>query len=71
MKKEKTNTELPDELNPDFMFSITSSELLVQVATGKIDAIDYARKELAARGTGKAGVWVGFKEAARQWEVRK
>lgn len=71
MKKEKTKTELPDDLNPDYMFSITSSELLLQIATGKIDAVDYAKKELANRGTGKAGVWVGFKEAEKQWEVRK
>lgn len=71
MKKQKTNSELPDDLNPEYMFSITPSELLIQIAIGKIDAIDYARKELAARGTGKNGVWVGFKEAERQWDVRK
>ena len=71
MKKEKTRTELPDDHNPDYMFSITASELLIQIATGEIDAVDYAKKELANRGTGKAGVWVGFKEAARQWEVQK
>ena len=70
MKTEKV-AELPDDLNPQFMFSITASELLLQIATGKIDTMDFARRELAARGTGKSGSWVGFKEAERQWEVVK
>ena len=70
MKTEKVE-ELPDDKNPDYMFSITASELLIQIATGKIDAIDYAKAELAARGIGKTGVWIGFKEAAKQWEVKK
>ena len=70
MKTEKVE-ELPDDLNPVYMFSLTQTELLVQIATGKIDAVDYARAELANRGIGKNGVWVGFKEAERQWEVVK
>ena len=70
MKTEKV-AELPDDLNPKFIFCNTATELLLQIATGKIDAVDYARKELAARGTGKNGEWVGFKEAERQWEVKK
>ena len=70
MKTEKVE-ELSDDLNPKFMFSNTATELLVEIAIGKIDAIDYAKAELSARGIGKAGVWVGFREAKKQWEVLK
>ena len=71
VKTEKEIAELPDDQNPVYMFSITPTELLVQIATRKIDTVDYARAELANRGIGKNGVWVGFKESAKQWEVGK
>ena len=70
MKTEKVE-ELPDDLNPKFMFCNTATELLLEIAKEKLDAIDYAKAELAARGIGKAGVWIGFREASRLWEVRK
>ena len=66
----KVKQELPDELNPDYMFSMTTTVLLVEIASGKLNAIDYARKELANRGIGLAGIWVGFKDAERQWKLR-
>ena len=58
---------MEDELNPDFIFSLTRGELLVKIAKGEIDAIAYAKKELINRGTGTNGKWAGFPEAARQW----
>ena len=71
MKTEKEIAELPDDLNPKFIFSNTATELLLEIAKEKLDAIDYAKAELAARGIGKAGVWIGFREAKKQWEVHR
>ena len=71
MKTDKEIGELPDDLNPKYMFNMTATTILVDIACGKIDAVDYARTQLANRGIGKSGVWVGFAEAAKQWEVRK
>lgn len=71
MKTEKETQELSDDLNPKYMFNMTATTILVDIASGKIDAVDYARTQLANRGIGKSGVWVGFAEAAKQWEVRK
>ena len=71
MKKETTKVELRDDENPQFIFSMTHSSLLIDIANGKIDAIDYAKKELANRGIGKSGTWVGFAQAAKVWEVGK
>ena len=58
---------LSDELNPLFVFQMTHNELLVAIATGKLDAVQLAREELAARGMGKAGTWVGFDRAEAEW----
>ncbi len=71
MKTEKEIAELPDDLNPNYIFSLTATVLLVQIAKGEIDAVDFARKELANRGLGRHGLWVGFREAKKQWEVVK
>ena len=42
-------------------------EFLLAAATGNIDLNAMARAELAARGLGVDGQWVGFREAARDW----
>lgn len=55
-------TTTPDDLNPKYLFSITATELLVQIASGKVDANQLAKDELRARGLNFSGVWVGFKE---------
>lgn len=57
------NETLPDELNPDYMFQTIPTDLLVQVAQGKIDLNKLANEELAARGFDKHGEFVGFKKA--------
>ena len=61
------NGTLPDDLNPLFLFQMTHNDLLVAIATGKLDAVQLAREELANRGIGKAGTWVGFERAAFEW----
>lgn len=47
MKNEQTY--LPDEINPQFLFSTTSTELLLQIANGEIDANELALQELRNR----------------------
>lgn len=71
MDLKKVKHELADDLNPDYMFSMTATVLLVQIASGEIDAVDFARTELANRGIGLAGKWVGFEDAKQQWTVVK
>jgi hypothetical protein len=56
-----------DEQNPDYIFSLTTTLLLLRIARGELNANDYVRKELVNRGIGRHGLWVGFPEAARQW----
>ena len=48
MKKEQE--ELPDELNPDYVFSLTHSSLLIDMAKGRINPVAMAKQELAGRG---------------------
>jgi len=61
MKNSKTLQELPDELNQDYIFSLTFNELLVKIANGEIDAIELAKIQLSNRGLNENGEWVGFK----------
>ena len=49
-----------DELNPNFLFRRTYTELLVKIANGEIDANEFAKKELRARGLDNDGNWKGF-----------
>ena len=59
-----TTCEYPqDELNPDFLFSLTDSSLLAMIANGLIDANKLARVALANRGLDNNGKWIGFNKA--------
>ena len=58
----KENPNLPDDLNPDFLFSTTRTEILVQITNKGINARKIAKEELSARGLNKEGKWVGFYE---------
>ena len=58
---------MKDEQNPDYIFLLTDTLLLLRIVREEIDSNDYARKELANRGIGRNGLWVGFPEAARHW----
>jgi len=49
-----------DDLNPDFIFSLTFTELVVKIAKGEINAQDIAKRELENRGLDIEGKWVGF-----------
>lgn len=63
-------TDIPDDKNPSFIFSMTHNDLLLQIAAGKIDAKKLAREGMANRGLGKRGEWVGFGAAAKLWGVK-
>jgi len=52
-----------DEVNPDFLFQGTATDLLLAAASGMIDPVMFARRELANRGLDANGTWVGFDRA--------
>ncbi len=52
---EKKKQELPDELNPQYMFSLTPTALLIDIAKGTIDPSLLAKDELAGRGCDDKG----------------
>jgi hypothetical protein len=54
------NTHLPDDKNPQFLFSTTHTSLLIEIVKGSINAEKLALKELEKRGLNKNGRWVGF-----------
>lgn len=60
---------LSDDLNPIFLFGTAHTELLLAIATGKLDAVQLAKEELANRGLGQTGKWVGFAQAEAEWNV--
>ncbi|TAH40112.1 MAG: hypothetical protein EYC69_11935 [Bacteroidetes bacterium] len=62
---------MKDEENPIYIFSLTNTELLLQIANDKLDAVYLAKKELINRGIGGDGKWAGFTEAAKQWLVQE
>ena len=63
-KAERAGT-CPDELNLALIFSGTHTQLLTKIASGEIDARYLAKRELAARGQDKEGLWVGFDRAEK------
>lgn len=54
-------TNNDDDKNPQFLFQLTFTELLIKVASGEIDAKKIATQELNSRGLNLEGKWVGFK----------
>lgn len=53
---------LPDNENPIFILSDTSSKLLSKIALREIDVVELAKIELANRGQDLTGRWTGFKQ---------
>lgn len=60
-----------DHKNPDYMFQTIDTELLVKAANGEIDVMERIRKELACRGLGRNGEWIGFDKAKELWSKKK
>lgn len=59
--KTQNYEDLPDDKNPDFLFSCTHTELLIKIVNGEIKPVELALVELSNRGLNKKGKWVGFK----------
>lgn len=51
---------MKDELNPEYIFSLTDCSLLIAIIKGDINPTILAIKELANRGLNGEGSWVGF-----------
>ena len=60
IQTETTDTELPDDLNPKYMFSCIPTELLTQIVKDEINPKELAWTELRNRGLDLSGKWVGF-----------
>ena len=54
------NQNIPDELNPSFIFSGIHSKLLSLILKKEIDTMELAKKEMKNRGLDINGKWVGF-----------
>lgn len=60
-----------DDINPRFIFSTTSTALLVEALRGNFDLKQLVRRELANRGLNTEGNWVGFDKAAQIHKIKK
>jgi hypothetical protein len=61
----------PDDLNPNFIFTLTRSALLAEALRGGFDLKYLVRRELANRGQDEKGDWVGFDKAAAIHKIKK
>lgn len=72
--KTKTMAQVPekvsDDKNPKYLFNSIDSDLVLGVASGRIDAKAIAAEQMASRGLGLGGQWVGFEAARKVWGVR-
>ena len=50
----------------DRLQTFTNAEILA-IAAGQVDIAAIARREIANRGLGREGTWVGFDKAAEVW----
>ncbi len=66
---EKYLNEMRDDENPQFLFQMTHTKLLLQIANKKLDPLLSAKKELVNRGLDKNGKWIGHDEAKKFWKV--
>ncbi|OFY17743.1 MAG: hypothetical protein A2W98_08540 [Bacteroidetes bacterium GWF2_33_38] len=58
-----------DDLNPNYMFSTTATQLLCEAEKDDFDIKFLVRKELANRGVDKDGKWIGFQAAKMEHGV--
>ena len=57
-----------DGQNPELAFRPMDTKLVIQFATGKLDAVQFAKGEMINRGFDQYGKWVGFEQAAQIWK---
>ena len=51
------------------IFQGIDTDVLLEIVSGKVDPVELVRIELASRGMGKDGKWVGFPKARQLWGV--
>jgi hypothetical protein len=51
------------------IFQGIDTDVLLEIAGGKVDPAELVRIELAQRGLGKDGKWIGFPQARQLWGV--
>ncbi|MCI0560518.1 MAG: hypothetical protein MN733_18685 [Nitrososphaera sp.] len=51
------------------IFQGINTDVLVELASGKVDLMELVRLELAQRGLGKDGKWIGFPQARQVWGI--
>jgi hypothetical protein len=61
----------PDDLNPNYIFTLTATALLAEALRGGFDLKTLVRRELANRGQDEKGDWVGFDKAAAIHKIKK
>jgi hypothetical protein len=57
---------LPSEENPLFLFSTTSTNLLVKLLGKEFNLATLVRMQLRERGVNDKGQWIGFEKAMQQ-----
>jgi len=51
------------------IFQGIDTDVLLEIVAGKVNPTEIARIELAQRGLGKDGAWIGFPQARQYWGV--
>ena len=62
-----TEGNVPDELNPNYMFQVIRVELLAKIACGDLDPVVLVLRELRNRGLNREGRWVGYDTENKFW----
>jgi hypothetical protein len=60
-KQTYTPSSASDDKQPQYLFSLTDTELLSAIVKKQINPVDLAKKELSQRGLDINGKWIGFK----------
>lgn len=65
-KQAAKDGSLPNEENPLFLFSTTSTNLLVKLLGKEFNLATLVRMQLRERGVNDKGQWIGFEKAMQQ-----
>ncbi|WP_214072585.1 hypothetical protein [Mucilaginibacter sp. dw_454] len=65
-KQAAKDGSLPNEENPLFLFSTTSTNLLVKLLGKEFNLATLVRMQLRERGVNDKGQWIGFERAMQQ-----
>ena len=61
---------IPDEENCIFLFNSCHTDILIDIISGKIDAVQFARMEMWNRGLDiKTGKWIGWRKGEDSYQV--